>query len=58
MWRQIKGQGLSYGYNMYAMPNEYLLYLSLYKATNIVAAYKEARSIIVSIVNFFLLIFN
>ncbi|XP_033227850.1 uncharacterized protein C05D11.1-like [Belonocnema kinseyi] len=46
MWKQIRGQGLSYGYNMYVMPNEGLLYLSLYKATNVVGAYKEARAII------------
>ena len=50
MWKKIRGQGLSYGYNMYPSPSEGLLYLSLYRATNIVGAYKEARSIIVSIV--------
>lgn len=53
MWKQIRGQGLSYGYNMYVMPNEGLLYLSLYKATNVVGAYKEARAIIVSIFNLY-----
>lgn len=48
MWRLIRGQGLSYGYNIYLKPNEGLLYLSFYEATNIVAAYKEAKSIVVS----------
>ncbi|XP_076754478.1 uncharacterized protein C05D11.1 [Xylocopa sonorina] len=46
MWRLIRGQGLSYGYNIYPKPNEGLLYLSFYKSTNIVAAYKEAKSIV------------
>lgn len=47
MWRQIRGQGLSYGYNIYPRPNEGLLYLTFYRSTNIVAAYKEAKSIVV-----------
>ncbi|XP_050485533.1 uncharacterized protein C05D11.1-like [Bombus huntii] len=46
MWRLIRGQGLSYGYHIYNKPNEGLLYLSFYKSTNIVAAYKEAKSIV------------
>ncbi|XP_012262723.1 uncharacterized protein C05D11.1-like [Athalia rosae] len=46
MWRQIRGQGLSYGYNIFPRPNEGLLYLTFYRATNIVAAYKEARAIV------------
>ncbi|XP_060831851.1 uncharacterized protein C05D11.1-like [Bombus pascuorum] len=46
MWRLIRGQGLSYGYYIYPKPNEGLLYLSFYKSTNIVAAYKEAKSIV------------
>ena len=53
MWKQIRGQGLSYGFNLYLLPNEGHLCLSLYKATNLVGAYKEARAIIVSIFNFF-----
>ncbi|CAK9798548.1 Uncharacterized protein C05D11.1 [Anthophora plagiata] len=46
MWRLIRGQGLSYGYDIYLNPNEGLLYLTFYKSTNIVAAYKEAKSIV------------
>ncbi|XP_031827679.1 uncharacterized protein C05D11.1 [Nomia melanderi] len=46
MWKLIRGQGLSYGYNIYANANEGLLYLSFYRSTNIVAAYKEAKSIV------------
>ena len=48
MWRQIRGLGLSYGYNMVPRPHEALLYLSLYRSTNCVGAYKEARRIAVS----------
>ncbi|GAB1870040.1 hypothetical protein CAJAP_11119 [Camponotus japonicus] len=46
MWRLIRGQGLSYGYSIYPKPNEGLLYLTLFKATNAVAAYKETKSIV------------
>ncbi|XP_076234685.1 uncharacterized protein C05D11.1 [Calliopsis andreniformis] len=45
MWRHIRGQGLSYGYNIYPKPSEGLLYLTFYRSTNIIAAYKEAKSI-------------
>ncbi|EAT39319.1 AAEL008862-PA [Aedes aegypti] len=45
LWRQIRGQGFSYGYNIVPRPNEGLLYFTLYRATNLVAAYKEAKSI-------------
>lgn len=46
MWRLIRGQGLSYSYNIYPKPNEGLLYLTFYRSTNIIAAYKEAKSIV------------
>ncbi|XP_076165963.1 uncharacterized protein C05D11.1 isoform X2 [Ptiloglossa arizonensis] len=46
MWRLIRGQGLSYGYDMYPNLNEGLLYLVFYRSTNILAAYKEAKSIV------------
>ncbi|XP_033325130.2 uncharacterized protein C05D11.1 [Megalopta genalis] len=46
MWKLIRGQGLSYAYNIYVNANEGLLYLSFYRSTNIVAAYKEAKSIV------------
>lgn len=47
MWRLIRGLGLSYGYNINPVPNEGLLYLVFYRATNVVAAYKETKSIVV-----------
>lgn len=50
LWRQIRGQGFSYGYNIVHRPNEGLLYFTLYRATNLVAAYKEAKSITVSLI--------
>jgi Zn-dependent M16 (insulinase) family peptidase len=48
MWRQIRGLGLSYGYSIVPRPHEALLYLSLYRSTNCVLAYKEAKNIVVS----------
>ncbi|XP_067002472.2 uncharacterized protein C05D11.1 [Anabrus simplex] len=48
MWRQIRGLGLAYGYTMIPRPHEGLLYLFLYRATNCVGAYKEAKSIVES----------
>lgn len=48
MWKQIRGQGFSYSYNMYPRPNEGLVYFSLYSATNAVGAYREAKNIVVS----------
>jgi len=46
LWRQIRGGGLAYGYSIVPRPNEGLLYLSLYRATNVVGAYKETKSIV------------
>ncbi|XP_033228376.1 uncharacterized protein C05D11.1-like isoform X2 [Belonocnema kinseyi] len=46
MWKNIRGHGLAYGYSLFAKPNDGLLYLSLYRATNVIGAYKEARAII------------
>lgn len=45
LWRQIRGQGFAYGYNIVPRPNEGLLYFTLYRATNVVSAYREARSV-------------
>ncbi len=50
LWRQIRGAGLAYGYNLSLMPHEGLLYLTLYRATNVSAAFKETKCIIVSVV--------
>ncbi|CAD7087874.1 unnamed protein product [Hermetia illucens] len=46
LWRQIRGQGFAYGYNIIPRPNEGLLCLTLYRATNVVAAFKEAKNTI------------
>lgn len=47
MWRLIRGLGLAYGYNLFAVPNSGMLYLTLDSSTNVIAAYKEAKSIVV-----------
>lgn len=47
MWKKIRGQGHAYSYNMYVAANEGSLYFTLYKAANVVNAYKEARAILV-----------
>lgn len=46
MWRQIRGQGLSYNYNLYVRPSEGLLYFVLTKSTLVAAAYREAMQIV------------
>ncbi|XP_064481278.1 uncharacterized protein C05D11.1-like [Ornithodoros turicata] len=46
MWRQIRGQGLAYSYNLYVKPCEGLLYLVLTKSSVVGTAYKEALNII------------
>ncbi|CAK1549762.1 unnamed protein product [Leptosia nina] len=46
MWREIRGGGLSYGYAVRTAPNEASLLLSLYRATNTLAAYNKAKSIL------------
>ncbi|XP_023340158.1 uncharacterized protein C05D11.1 [Eurytemora carolleeae] len=51
MWRQIRGQGLAYGYNMYPVVSKGLLYITLYRATHPVKAYTEARRIAMSYVS-------
>lgn len=46
LWRQIRGQGFAYGYNIVPRPHEGLLCISLYRASNVVAAFKECKTII------------
>ncbi|XP_046961211.1 uncharacterized protein C05D11.1-like [Vanessa cardui] len=46
MWRLIRGCGLSYGYGIRPSQNEGRLAFSLYRATNAVAAYTKAKSIV------------
>ncbi|KAI5736858.1 hypothetical protein M8J76_007821 [Diaphorina citri] len=48
MWKQIRGLGHAYSYNMVPRPNEGQLHLTFYRATNVVAAYTEAKNIIES----------
>ena len=48
MWRQIRGMGLSYHYSMVCSPSQGLLYLVLYKSTQLLQAYNVARKIVVS----------
>lgn len=48
MWKQIRGQGLSYGYSMFPRPNEGLLYLTFYRSTDVMASYVEAKNIVES----------
>ena len=42
-WRNLRAQGLVYGYNLNLKVSEGLLYLSLYRASHPVVAFKEAR---------------
>lgn len=44
-WRQIRGQGLAYSYNMFINLPEQLLYFTLFKATNVVGAFKQFKLI-------------
>ncbi|XP_046403336.1 uncharacterized protein C05D11.1-like [Ischnura elegans] len=46
MWRQIRGLGLAYGYNINPRIYEGLVYLTLYRSTNVVGAYREAKNIV------------
>lgn len=45
MWRQIRGQGLAYSFSISINVEHGLLYFSLYKATNLGDAFKEAINI-------------
>ncbi|XP_015108597.1 uncharacterized protein C05D11.1 [Diachasma alloeum] len=46
MWKQVRGQGLAYGCNIYVRPNEGLMYLTFHASANIVGAYKETKAIV------------
>lgn len=47
LWRQIRGQGFAYSYSLAPRAHEGLLYFTLYRATNVVAAYRETKAIVV-----------
>jgi Zn-dependent M16 (insulinase) family peptidase len=51
MWKQIRGQGLSYHYRMYMKPETGLLYFILAKSSHLVDAYKEAYKIVNDFLN-------
>jgi len=48
MWRQIRGQGLSYNYRMVCKPDIGHLYFQLFKAAQLVQAYRVAMEIMVT----------
>jgi Zn-dependent M16 (insulinase) family peptidase len=49
LWKQLRGRGLVYSASVsYSLDNA-LLTLNLYRASNAVAAYEEARSLIVRV---------
>ncbi|XP_065176608.1 uncharacterized protein C05D11.1-like [Sycon ciliatum] len=48
MWRLLRGAGLSYDYNVTNASESGLLYFSLSKCTNLLAAYKEGRRLLLS----------
>jgi Zn-dependent M16 (insulinase) family peptidase len=51
MWRQIRGMGLSYHYNISLQVSEGLMYFVLFKSTHVLAAYKEAQNIVEKHIN-------
>lgn len=46
LFKEIRGQGLAYGFNISSSPNEGLLILHLFRASNVIAAFKEAKRIV------------
>lgn len=48
MWKNIRGKGFAYGYSLVPKAHEGLLTMQLYKATNVVGAYRETRQIVES----------
>lgn len=48
LWKQIRGQGFASYFNIVLEKNEGLLSLFLYKATNVIAAFKGAKRVIES----------
>ena len=45
MWRQIRGQGFAYSFSISVNVEHGLLYFSLYKATSMADAFREAINI-------------
>lgn len=46
MWKQIRGQGLAYGFHLGQQTAKGLLNLTLYRATNVNAAHTKAKEIV------------
>lgn len=51
LWKLIRGQGYAYGYNVVPRPYEGLLCATLYRASNVTAAFQEMKSTIQNHVN-------
>ncbi len=47
MWREIRGQGLSYGYYLRPSLDEGLMYFGLREASNVVKAYEVTQAMVV-----------
>lgn len=48
MWRRIRGPGYTYDCILEVLPNEGKIWLFLYRATDVVSAFKEFVKIVVS----------
>eukprot|EP00092_Neocalanus_flemingeri_P035801 GFUD01038981.1.p1 GENE.GFUD01038981.1~~GFUD01038981.1.p1 ORF type:complete len:1002 (+),score=290.69 GFUD01038981.1:52-3057(+) len=48
LWRSIRGGGLAYGYSMWSSTDTGQLFLTLYRSTNLVKAYEEAKKVVMS----------
>lgn len=51
MWRQIRGKGFAYSYNLQPRPHEGFLVMQFYKASNVVGAYRETKQILETTLN-------
>ncbi|GFS72170.1 uncharacterized protein C05D11.1 [Nephila pilipes] len=51
MWRQIRGLGLAYHYNIYLDPDTGLIYFTVANSTHLLSAYTEGQKIVESHLN-------
>lgn len=51
MWKQIRGLGLSYSYSLYIKHETGLIYFSLFKSTQLVEAFRQAKKLVDSLVD-------
>ena len=47
MWREIRGRGLAYDYNLQLLPGEGLITLKLMRAAQLMEAYRETVALLV-----------